>query len=269
MNSKPAKNYQANILVVDDMPDNLRLLSALLSEQGYKVRKSLNAQMAITACETTPPDLILLDINMPDMNGYEACHHLKSSDRTREIPIIFISALDDIVDKAKAFDVGGADYITKPFQEAEVVLRIKNQLKLCWLENQLEEKNLLLAQTTQELQQAQIQIAQNQKIAALGKLVSEIADDLKDPIYRQIDSLPQYLEDLLYLIAVYQKEYPHPSPQVQSIVEKLNLDSIEQDIHNMMAAMHKDSDRFQQISLALSNFFELGESKLSNEKQIT
>jgi sigma-B regulation protein RsbU (phosphoserine phosphatase) len=132
---------KANILVVDDTPANLRLLSGMLAEQGYKVRSVINGQMALTAAQAAPPDLILLDINMPEMNGYEVCERLKTDERTGDIPVIFISALDAIEDKVKAFHVGGLDYVTKPFQFEEVLARVETHLSLRRLQRQLEQAN--------------------------------------------------------------------------------------------------------------------------------
>lgn len=134
----PAKG---NILVVDDTPANLRLLSSMLAEQGYKVRSVINGQMALTAIQAAPPDLILLDINMPEMNGYEVCERLKADEKTRDIPIIFISALDATEDKIKAFTAGGLDYITKPFQFEEVLARVETHLSLRKLQKQLQDAN--------------------------------------------------------------------------------------------------------------------------------
>lgn len=130
----------SNILVVDDTPDNLRLLSAMLSEQGYKVRKALNGQTALNTIHQVLADLILLDINMPSMNGYEVCQQLKEDPKTQDIPIIFISALDDVLDKVKAFELGGVDYITKPFQAEEVIARIENQLTIQRQKKQLQQE---------------------------------------------------------------------------------------------------------------------------------
>ncbi|MGK7958942.1 hybrid sensor histidine kinase/response regulator [Crocosphaera sp.] len=130
----------SNILVVDDTPDNLRLLSVMLSEQGYKVRKALNGKTALKTIHQVPPDLILLDINMPSMNGYEVCQKLKEDVNTKDIPVIFISALDDVLDKVKAFEVGGVDYISKPFQAEEVIARIENQLTIQRQKKQLQEE---------------------------------------------------------------------------------------------------------------------------------
>ena len=129
---------KGNLLVVDDTPDNLRLLSAILTERGYKVRKALNGKTALKTVQTAPPDLILLDINMPEINGYEVCAQLKANEQTHDIPIIFISALDDVLDKVKAFTVGGVDYITKPFQSEEVVARVANHLNLRSLQKALQ-----------------------------------------------------------------------------------------------------------------------------------
>ena len=132
---------KGDILIVDDMPVNLRLLSNMLTEQGYKVRSVINGQMALTATQAAPPDLILLDINMPGMNGYEVCERLKTDEQTRDIPVIFISALDEIHDKVMAFTVGGLDYITKPFQFEEVLARVETHLSLRRLQKQLQDAN--------------------------------------------------------------------------------------------------------------------------------
>ena len=138
MNDHPLPAAPQDILIVDDMPDNLRLLSTMLTCYGYQVRKAINGQLALQGAEISPPDLILLDINMPKMNGYQVCEKLKLSEKTKDIPVIFISALDDVMEKVKAFEVGGVDYITKPFQIEEVLARVQNQLSLRLLQSQLQ-----------------------------------------------------------------------------------------------------------------------------------
>jgi len=135
--SQPTSTLKADILIVDDTPENLRFLSTMLAEQGYEVRKALNGPMALATVQADPPDLILLDIKMPQMNGFEVCERLKSVDITRDIPVIFLSALDDVLDKVKAFNIGGVDYITKPFQFEEVLARVENQLSIRRLQKQL------------------------------------------------------------------------------------------------------------------------------------
>lgn len=123
-------NTCADILIIDDTLLNLQLLSSMLSVRGYTVRQAVNTQQALKVIDKVTPDLILLDIMMPEMTGYEFCKQLKESKNTKDIPVIFISALDDVFDKVLAFDVGGADYITKPFRVQEVIARIENQLTL-------------------------------------------------------------------------------------------------------------------------------------------
>ncbi len=139
----PQKEY---ILVVDDTQPNLHLLITMLTRKGYEISGVDNGADALLDIQQKIPDLVLLDINMPQMNGFEICQQLKSSDRTRDIPIIFISARDEVLDKIQAFAVGGVDYITKPFQVAEVLARIDNQLVLRRLQKQLQAQNELLKQ---------------------------------------------------------------------------------------------------------------------------
>jgi CheY-like chemotaxis protein len=125
-----------DILVVDDQPVNVRLLATMLSQLGYKVRKATSGEMALTAIHAEPPDLILMDITMPQMDGYELCEILKKDPKTADIPIIFVSALDESMDKTKAFEVGAVDYVAKPFQWVEVQARVKTQLALRALQQQ-------------------------------------------------------------------------------------------------------------------------------------
>ena len=160
MNDLPLPAEPKDILIVDDMPDNLRLLSTMLTCYGYHVRKAINGQLALQGAEISPPDLILLDINMPKMNGYQVCEKLKLSEKTKDIPVIFISALDDVMEKVKAFEVGGVDYITKPFQIEEVLARVQNQLSLRLLQSQLQLQARELHDRNSRLQE---EIAQRQR----------------------------------------------------------------------------------------------------------
>ena len=160
MATSPKTTAAGNILIVDDNADNLRLLAKMLESQGYTVRKSLNGKMALQAVHRDPPDLILLDITMPEMSGYEVCQQLKASEMTANVPIIFISALDCIHDKVQAFEIGGQDYITKPFQELEVLIRVKNQLLIQQQRQQLIEQNQRLAQEVEERLKAEAEVKQ-------------------------------------------------------------------------------------------------------------
>lgn len=147
---------KGNILIVDDNPNNLRLLSIMLTEESYKVRSVTNGPMALIAAQAALPDLILLDINMSSMDGYEVCQALKANVFTAEVPVIFVSALDEVLDKVKAFAVGGVDYITKPFHPDEVMVRVENQLTIKRLQSSLQEKNALLQQELRDRTQAEI-----------------------------------------------------------------------------------------------------------------
>src|SRR5687767_825301 len=118
----------ASILVVDDTPANLQVLAGMLKDRGYKVRPVPSGKLALLAAQSDPPDLILLDINMPEMDGYEVCQQLKADDRLRAIPVIFISILNQPLDKLKAFSMGGVDYVSTPYQMEELHARVETHL---------------------------------------------------------------------------------------------------------------------------------------------
>ncbi|HEX7580591.1 MAG TPA: response regulator [Thermoanaerobaculia bacterium] len=141
----------ADILIVDDNPSNLTLLAGILRARGHKVRWATSGRRALSAVKAEAPDLLMLDISMPEMDGYEVCVELKSNSATRHIPVIFISALDDALDKVRAFQVGGVDYVTKPFQAEEVVARVDNQLRIWSLQRELERQNTELTRKNREL----------------------------------------------------------------------------------------------------------------------
>lgn len=151
-------NQNITILIVDDHPNNLRFLSKILTDQGYKVQRAISGELGLNAAISAPPDLILLDIMMPQMNGYEVCHKLKYCQQTRDIPVIFLSILNNAVDKVKAFEAGGVDYITKPFQVDEVLVRIRNQLTIQHLSRQLKDKMQSLEQEIEVRRQVEEQL---------------------------------------------------------------------------------------------------------------
>ncbi len=176
MKSSIAHPPEPNVLIVDDTPANLQLLANMLKERGYKTRPVPSGILALQAARSDPPDLILLDINMPEMNGYEVCERLKADGQLKEIPVIFISALNEILDKVRAFSVGGVDYISKPFQFEEVQARVETHLKLRCLQKELEMHNLELEKLVQA-QVKQISDTQLAMIFALAKLAESRDDD--------------------------------------------------------------------------------------------
>jgi diguanylate cyclase (GGDEF)-like protein len=194
MNSELPQTNNGNILIVDDQLDNLRVLSIILTKEGFQVRKAINGQMALVAIKTLPPDVILLDINMPDIDGYKVCERLKADQETRDIPVIFISVLDDVLDKVKAIKIGGADYITKPFQFEEVVARVQNQLTIRKLQIKLQEKNRQL------LEQNALLRAEIEKRIQMEAALQTANEKLQQMVW--LDSLTQvanrgYLDDYL------------------------------------------------------------------------
>lgn len=236
---------QGNILVVDDTPDNLRLLVGMLQGRGYEVRPVPNGKLALSGARGFLPDLILLDIMMPEMDGYEVCSKLKADERTKDIPVIFISALSDVLDKVKAFSVGGVDYITKPFQEEEVLARVSTHLANQHLQKslqskneelaetndklentlqQLQEKNQELSKTLQQLKATQQELIEKEKMAALGQLVASIAHEINTPLgairssaVNISDSLNQTLEQLPVL---FQSLSPEQSRDFLALLQR-------------------------------------------------
>lgn len=206
------------ILIVDDLPDNLRVLSAALSGQGYQIRCAKSGAIALMALQTTSPDLILLDIKMPDMDGYEVCQRLKDSVATRNIPVIFLSALDDAFDKVKAFNMGGADYITKPFQVEEVIIRVKHQLVLkdaeseIWqlnaeLEKRVEQRTKELAKINEELE---LEIIERKHTAECLRVSEERLESILSSIEDVIWSMHPTNSQFIYFNAAVEKIYGYP-----------------------------------------------------------
>ena len=189
----PGKNdagQPASILVVDDIPANLQVLAGMLRDRGYKVRPVPSGKLALLAARHDPPDLILLDINMPEMNGYEVCQHLKADDMLQGIPVIFISALSDQLDKLKAFAIGGVDYITKPFQIEELYARVETHLKVRRLQIELEESNARMAKANEVLcrKQQELSDLHHRKDEFLAMLSHELRSPLA-PILNAVQLL--------------------------------------------------------------------------------
>ena len=176
---------KGNILIVDDLPENLHFLTEILTKNGYIVRCVTNGSMAFRTVRHNPPDAILLDIKMPDMDGYQVCEALKSDENTSEIPIIFLSALDQVVDKVKAFKVGGVDYISKPFEPEEVLVRLETHLTIGRQKRQLKEASDRHQQIAEIAYQSRILLANllNSSldgIAAVQAVKGDIAGEIED-----------------------------------------------------------------------------------------
>ncbi|TAD75522.1 MAG: hybrid sensor histidine kinase/response regulator [Oscillatoriales cyanobacterium] len=260
-----SQRSQSDILIVDDTIANIQFLSSLLTEQGYSVRKALSGSMALQFVRAEPPNLILLDINMPEMNGYEVCQILKQSPNLQSIPIIFLSALDNTNDKVRAFQCGGADYITKPFHLEEVIARIENQLALRQAQDELLTKNIQLQTVLEELHQTNLRLLQHEKMASVGQLAAGMAHEINNPlsfIAGNLSPAREYVDTLFQLLSLYQAALPSPPEAIQNLLQEVDLGFISQDFQLLVDAMQNGVDRIQSIISSLRIFSRLGEADI-------
>ncbi|MDL5056576.1 sensor histidine kinase [Geitlerinema calcuttense] len=261
--SSRTEPYLPDILLVDDIPDNLKFLSNFLTDRNYRVRKAVNGKMALAAIQALPPDLILLDINMPDMTGYEVCRYLKENPTTSSIPIIFLSAASETIDKVEGFRLGAVDYITKPFQLEEVLVRVQTQLTVRELQKKSEEQNIQLQQALDNLKKAQEHLVHQEKMATLKKVVAGVAHEVNNPlsfIFCNTEPAHQHIHNLLTILALYQQSCPQPPPEVQALIEEIDVEFITTDLIQLVKSMKTGASRIHAVMAALKNFTHLDES---------
>ncbi|HAZ47253.1 MAG TPA: hybrid sensor histidine kinase/response regulator [Cyanobacteria bacterium UBA11369] len=262
------------ILVVDDNNQNLQLIGDILEEAGYETTFAMNGKRAFERIATAQPDLILLDLMMPVMDGLEVCTQLKANPVYRSIPIIFLTASTEKDDLVKAFKLGAVDYITKPFRGEEVLTRIENQLRLRLQAQQLQqlaqqeqEKAIQLEATLQELKQTQTQLIQTAKMSSLNQTIGGIAHEINNPmsfISGNLDYAGRYFQDLLSLVQLYQETYPNPSRQILQRQDEVDLNFLVEDWENLMQSMKNGANRINQLMLLLRRFSRLDEAEFKS-----
>ncbi len=249
------------ILLVDDNPNNIRVLWEAIQGCGWKALMATDGESAIEQTEYADPDLILLDVMMGGIDGFETCRRLKANPITQNIPVIFMSALSDATDKVKGLEIGAVDYITKPFQQEEVIARLKLHLKISnltrTLEERVQERTTELTESLQKLQQTQLQLIQREKMSTLGQLVAGIGHEINNPIGSiggNLFHIKEYANYLLRLVTLQQKYLPHPSPEIEELVDEIDLEYLAEDMPKLLESMYQGISRLKNISMSLRTF---------------
>ncbi|MGB6295153.1 MAG: response regulator [Rivularia sp. (in: cyanobacteria)] len=255
-------SQKMHILLVDDNPTNLKVLFEAIGGYGWKALMATDGESAIEQAEYAQPDLILLDVMMPGIDGFETCRRLKANPVTENIPVIFMTALADTTDKVRGLEIGAVDYITKPFQKEEVIARLKLHLKLSLLtrnlEQQVEQRTAELTQSVGQLQQTQLQLVQSEKMSTLGQLVAGIGHEINNPIgfiAGSCSNIEEYIKDIFSLVELQQEKLSDSEDEeIEELIEEIDLEYLKEDLPKLMNSMRQGITRLKDISLSLRTF---------------
>ncbi|MFZ2855683.1 MAG: response regulator [Rhodocyclaceae bacterium] len=257
-----AESEGQTILIVDDVPANLSVMVDHLETQGFQVLVAQNGEEALQRSEFAKPDLILLDVMMPGIDGFEVCRRLKLNPATQSIPVIFMTALTDTGSTVAGFEAGAVDYITKPFKIAEVLARVNTHLAAQAMQRQLVRRNAELSELNAKLSMAQAQLVQSDKLASIGQLAAGVAHEINNPIgfvCSNVATLKGYLDGLFELLAAYQAaecmlNSPHLAATLRGLRERVELELLRDDIPCLMSETKDGIVRVRKIVQDLRDF---------------